>query len=111
MTIVSDDTVSKALSYLADDPHPFALAKKDALDAETNAKTIFARLMLASTQTSVATKEADATQDPDYLEAKANESAAIFELERHRRRTAAAETLISVWQSEGKIIRTAEKVR
>jgi hypothetical protein len=109
--IVTDDNVHEALKYLALDPHPIALARKDVTDAETNAKTIFARLLLASKQTSVATKEADATQDPDYLEAKANENTAIFDLERHKRRTAAAEMLIEVWRSENANVRAAERVR
>lgn len=109
--IVSEKNVSEALIYLAQDPHPLALARKDVTDAETNTKTVYARLLITSKQTSVATKEAEALQDPCYLEAKANESTAILDFERHRARMKAAEMLISVWQSEGANARAAEKVR
>ncbi len=109
--IVTDDNVHEALKYLALDPHPIALARKDVTDAETNTKTVYSRLFLASQEGSDKRREADALQNPDYLAAKANENAAIFDLERHRSRKNAGEMLISVWQSEGANARAAEKVR
>lgn len=109
--IVNDDTVSKALQYLAEDPHPIALARKDLTDAETNTKTVYSRLLLVSKQNSVAAKEADALQDPDYLQAKDAENGALLELERHKARTKAAEMICEIWRSEQANVRAAERVR
>lgn len=108
--IVSDDTVSKALAYLAEDPHPLALARKDVTDAENKAKEIFAGAFLEA-DGSVAAKEAAATCEPLFVSAKAEESQAILELERHKARTRAAEMLIEVWRSENANARAAERVR
>lgn len=109
--IVTDHNVEEALRYLAIDPHPIALARKDVEDAEANTKTVYSRLVLASSEGSDKRREADALQNPDYLQAKENETSAIFDFERHKQRKNAAEMLISVWQSEGANARAAEKVR
>lgn len=108
--IVSEKNVSDALAYLALDPHPVALARKDTTDAENKCKEIFARAFMAS-DGSVAAKEAAATCNPNYVAAKAIEAEDILELERHKARTRAAEMLIEVWRSENANIRAAERVR
>jgi hypothetical protein len=108
--IVSDKNVSTALEYLAIDPHPVALARKEMTDAENKCKEIFARALIAA-DGSVAAKEAAATCSPDYVIAKAEESQAILELERHKARSRAAEMLIEVWRSENANARAAERVR
>lgn len=108
--IVADDTVSKALAYLADDPHPLALARKDVVDAENEAKRVFAKAFMAA-DGSVASREATATASEVYVDAKATESDAILELERHKARVKAAEMIIEVWRSENANARAAEKVR
>lgn len=108
--IVNDDLVSKALAYLAEDPHPLALARKDLTDAENDAKEIFATALLAAGG-SVAVKEATATIDPQYVIAKDEEAEALKEFERHRARVRAAEMLIEVWRSENANARAAERVR
>lgn len=109
--IVADDTVSKALAYLSDDPHPLALARKDVADAENKCKATFARLFLSSSGSSVAAKEAEATCHPEYVGAKAQEAEAIMEQERHRARARAAEMIVEVWRSENANARAAEKMR
>ena len=108
--IVSEKNVGDALTYLAIDPHPVALARKDVTDAENKCKEIFARLFLAA-DGSVAAKEAEATCAFDYVAAKASEAADILELERHKARVRAAEMLIDVWRTENANIRAAERVR
>lgn len=108
--IVSDDTVSKALAYLAEDPHPVALARKDVTDAENKCRELFARAFVNS-QGGAEARKAAAELDTKYRGAKAEEAEALFDLERHRTRTKAAEMLISVWQSEGANARAAERVR
>lgn len=109
--IVTDKNVSDALAYLADDPHPIALARKDLTDAENASKKIFAEMFRASSGSSVGAREAEAVVQPEYTAAKKTESEAFFEFERHRARTRAAEMLIEVWRSENANVRAAERVR
>jgi hypothetical protein len=108
--IVSDNHVQIALEYLAIDPHPIALARKDTVDAENKSKAVFARLYLAA-DGSVATREAIATASPEYESAKAAEAEAILELECQRAKSRSAEMLIECWRSESANIRAAEKMR
>jgi len=110
MSIVSEKNVSDALAYLAIDPHPIALAKKDVTDAENEAKELYAQAFLDATG-SVAAKEAAATVEPCVIAAKDGEAAAIMALERHKARVKAAEMLIEVWRSENANVRAAERVR
>lgn len=108
--IASDDVVSKALAYLAIDPHPLALARKDLTDAEQDSKEEFARALLVA-EGSVAVKEARATIAIHYMKAKEMESEALMEYERHRSRVKAAEMIIEIWRSENANARAAERVR
>jgi hypothetical protein len=110
MTIVSETNVHDALAYLAIDPHPLALARKDVTDAENLAKECFA-FALIDAEGSVAVREATATTDRAVMSAKARESEAILDLERHKARVKAAEMLIEVWRTENANIRAAERVR
>jgi hypothetical protein len=108
--IVSEKNVSDALAYLAQDPHPIALARKDVTDAENASKETFAQAFL-SAGGSVAAKESAATIDPCVIAAKDEEAEAILQLERHKARVKAAEMLIEVWRSENANVRAAERVR
>lgn len=108
--IASDDVVSKALAYLAIDPHPLALARKDLTDAEQDSKEAFASAVLEA-EGSVAVKEATATINGNYHLSKLAESEALFEYERHRSRVKAAEMIIEIWRSENANARAAERVR
>ena len=108
--IVTDANIHDALAYLAIDPHPLALARKDVVDAENKAKQIYCRAFL-SADGSVAAKEAAAIVSAEYVTAKTEEAEAIKELERHKARARAAEMLIEVWRSENANARAAEKVR
>lgn len=108
--IVSENNITDALAYLAIDPHPLALARKDVVDAENIAKEIFASQFLKA-QGTVKERESEAECSTLYITAKADESGAILELERHRARSRAAEMLIEVWRSENANARAAERVR
>lgn len=108
--IVTEQNVSDALAYLADDPHPVAHARKLVTDSENKSKAIFARVFMSGVGP-VANREAQAEGDPDYISAKAEEADAVFELERHRARVRAAEMLIEVWRSENANARAAERIR
>lgn len=108
--IVSDDNISTALKYLAQDPHPVALARKDVTDCENACKAMFAKLFLEA-EGSIEVRKAYAEDSKSYQQLKAEEAEAIFELERHKARTRAADMLIETWRSEQANARIAEKVR
>ena len=108
--IVSDKNIQTALEYLAIDPHPVALARKETVDAENKCKELFARAYLAG-DGSIDARKAMAEIDDQYVRAKETESQAILNLERARARSRAAEMLIEVWRSENANARAAEKIR
>lgn len=109
--IVSEDDVSSALSYLAEDPHPIALARKDLTDAINRREATYAELFGLMKHGTIKEKECAVERDSGYLGALKEESTAIMELERHKARVRAAEMLIEVWRSEQANTRTAERIR
>ncbi len=108
--IVADETVSKALHYLSEDPHPVANAQKAVLFAEKAREETFAKIYL-TTEGTVKERECTVQLDPVYQAARVTEIDAEVELLRHKTRSNAADRLISVWQSENKNIRAAEGIR
>ena len=108
--IVTDKNISTALEYLAIDPHPVALARKETVDAENRCKELFARAYLGG-DGSIDARKATAEIDGEYVKAKEVEAQAILNLERARARSRAAEMLIEVWRSENANARAAERVR
>lgn len=108
--IVKDKLVSDALAYLAQDPHPIAVARKDVVDAENAKKAAFARMFVDCTG-SVKERESYAEISLAHLEARDKEATAILDLERHRARVRAAEMIIEVWRSENANARAAERIR
>jgi hypothetical protein len=108
--IVSDKNVTDALAYLADDPHPLALARKDLTDCENQSKQIYAEAFL-KTEGTEKERECATEINPAYKAAKKVEGMAILELERHKSRSRAAEMLIEMWRSEQANVRAAERIR
>lgn len=107
--IVSENNISTALEYLAIDPHPFALARKDVTDAESKCKELFARAFLAGSG-GAESRKAQAETDGAYRAARSEEAQALLNLERSRSRTKAAEMLIEVWRTEQSNARVAGRV-
>lgn len=108
--IVNDDTVSKALQYLAVDPHPIALARKDVTDAENALEGLEAKLFMQFEGT-LKERESLLRTDERYVALQYSHTEATFELERHKARVRAAEMIIEVWRSEQANVRAAERVR
>jgi hypothetical protein len=108
--IVSDDTVSKALAYLAEDPHPLANAEKAVMFAEMETNEVFANLYLV-TEGTAKERESRVLLDPAYKAARRTEIEAEFEKSRHKRRTDAADRIIAAWQTQNANIRAAERLR
>jgi septin family protein len=107
---VSEKNVSDALTYLADDPHPVAVARYKLTMAENDARLQFAVAMLDA-EGSVAVKEATATCAEAVIAARQAEADAVLEYERHRSRVKAADMLLEVWRTENANARAAERVR
>ena len=108
---VSEKNVSDALSYLAADPHPLAVARYNVTVAENKARETYARLFLGSNSGTNDAKRASAESSSEYAEAKQVEAEAILEMERHKSRTKAADAIIEVWRTENANARAAERVR
>lgn len=108
--IVSDDTVSKALAYLAEDPHPLANAEKAVMFAEMEKDEVFANLYLA-TEGTAKERESLVLIDNEYKSARRAEIEAEFEKARHKRRTDAADRIIAAWQTQNANARAAERIR
>ena len=108
--IVNQERVELALDYLNLDPHPLALARKDVTDAENRARQSFARAFL-SAEGSVESRKATAELSSEYRQAKAEESDAMLDLEKHRARIKGAEMLLEVWRTENANARAAERIR
>lgn len=108
--IVSENNVTDALHYLAIDPHPVALARKDVTDAENRCKQAFAKAFLAA-EGSVEARKAIAEISEEHTSAKDEEASAILEFERHKARTKAADMLLEIWRSEQANVRAAERIR
>lgn len=108
--IVSERNVSDALAYLADSPHPIAVAQKRKADAENASKRAYAKAFLAA-DGSVDTRKQKAELDETTVAAKDNEAEAILELETHRSRIRAAEMLLEIWRTENANARAAERIR
>jgi hypothetical protein len=110
MAIVSEGNVSAALRYLADDPHPIALARKDLTDAENDYERLRAAVYLKQTGT-VGDREAATLLDKGVLMAKDAIAEAAFNVDRHKQRLKAAEMLIEIFRTENANARAAERVR
>jgi hypothetical protein len=108
--IVSDDTVSKALQYLSEDPHPLANAEKAVLFAEKDKNETFAELYL-ETKGTVKERESQVIIEPAFQAALTTEIEAQAERKRHKQRSEAAEKIIDIWRTQNANVRAAERLR
>lgn len=108
--IVSDDNVTAALAYLGDDEMA-ARAQFNATTRENAAKATFARLFLSYNAGPVAEREARATCNPEYMEAKSLEAEALKELARHKAKAKSCDMIVEIWRTENANARAAERIR
>jgi hypothetical protein len=111
VSLVTDDMVSAALTYLSTSTVDSAKAKADRVMAEHNRKRVRAQLILDSDQTTAALREADAEASQWYLEACLKERDVVEKDEYHRAARIKADAIIEAWRTENANIRAAEKVR
>jgi hypothetical protein len=108
--IVSDDTVSKALAYLADDPHPLAVAKFNLTTAENRTRETYARLFLEAAGT-IKERESQVETHPEIIKCREVEAECTFEHERHKSRQKAADNICDIWRTDNANARAAERIR
>lgn len=111
MSLVTDDMVSAALTYLSTSTMDSAKAKADRVMAEHRRKRVRAQLILDSDQTTAAMREADAEASDAYGIACMAERDAVERDEYHRAARIKADAIIEAWRTENANIRAAEKVR
>lgn len=109
--IVTEDNITKALQYLAHDPHPLAEAKFRLTQAENKTRETYSELFLGSNQTTVDAKKASVEVHADYQRALSAEAECSFDVERHKSRSNAAAMLVEVWRTENANARAAERIR
>lgn len=107
---VTDRNVSDALHYLAEDPHPLAVARFNLTKAENKTRETYAALYL-TTQGTVKERESLTESDPAFKATREAEADCVLAFERHRSRVKAAEMLLEVWRTENANARAAERVR
>lgn len=107
---ISDDMVSAALDFLAQDPHPIATARGDVTRAETKVKEVRARIFL-SAEGPVEGRKAMAECNDSYLEACERLAQANEDLEAARSKVNWAATAIEVWRTANANARAAERIR
>ena len=110
MGVVTESNVQAALTYLADDPHPVAVAVKLVSDAENECDATFARVYLAASGGAEIRKQI-AADHPDVKAAKTALAVAKHELQRHRSRVHAADSLLEIFRTENANARAAERIR
>lgn len=109
--IVKDDMVSAALNYLAQEPHPVAVARKLLTDAENRRKRLFAELYREQNGGTVRDREVAVEVNEDYQVALMEESEASQEYEAARAKIRSSEMICDIWRSENANARAAERVR
>lgn len=109
--IVTDDDVTTALFYLAQEPHPLARAEYDLADAKNKREELFAELFGLAEGKSVRDRECWVETNQEYVAARRQEAVALRELTRHKARTRWADTITKLWQTVNANARAAERVR
>ena len=109
--LIPDSAVDAALHYLAQDPHPVAVAKADVTRAENIRKSAHARAFLTASGKTIEEKKALAELDPQVEAAKKHEGDAIEKFEGERARVTWATTITELWRSVQANVRAAERVR
>lgn len=103
--MIDEATVEKAVNWLAESAMQAAQARanREYMDAYT--KTLRATIMAESADKPIAAQERDAMSDPRYLAHLEAFREAVQQDERMRWLRVAAETKISVWQSQQRAAR------
>lgn len=101
-----------ALAYLAQDPHPVALAQGRLVLARGDRERIRSKLMLKGGDSAMLSNSAEAfaKSHQTYRDAYAAEATWAQEYERHRARTIWARAIVEIWRTHNANIRKADSV-
>ena len=97
--MIDEQTVESALDFLRDNAEKIAKARAERIYLDQFRKSKKAILFTQASEDTVAAKEQWALQHPDYLKLLDALSTAVYEDERLRFLTAAAEAKIEVWRT------------
>lgn len=101
MGVVSRDNLKTALIYLSETPHPVAVHRKKVMDAEHAMEALEAKLFLEKIGT-IKEREMWVEMSQEYQAAKKAVSDATMKYLEQVHRRDAANTLISIYQTESK---------
>lgn len=97
--MISDTEIERAVDWLRDNAEPAAKARAERLYLEQWVKTVKAQEMAKVTDKSNAAAETIALTSKPYIDALIGYKAAIYEDERIRFLTSAAEAKIEAWRT------------
>lgn len=108
--IVTENNVHSALEYLAQHPHPWALARYEHTKAENEYERIWAAVY-GEQEGSIKDKESGTDRDPRVCAARECVAKAQLDMDTHRQRIDAARSLLDIFQTESANTRSCEKIR
>lgn len=108
---ITEAMVSDALNYLAQEPHPIAVARGDLTRAENERKAVRSRVFLMANGKTIAEREATAEASDEYARAIEREARAAEAYEGARAKISWANAAIEVWRTANANARAAERVR
>jgi hypothetical protein len=108
--IVSEDKVHKAVAYLSEHPHPYALARYEELKAENSFEETWATVY-GEQEGSIENRKAATNRNQRVVAARQCIAEAKREVESHRQRINAANSLISIFQTESANTRNVGNLR
>lgn len=110
-SFITEAMVETALNYLAQEPHPIAVAKGELTRAENLRKVVRARVFMMANGKTIAEREATAEASDEYQKAIEREAKASETYESARAKIAWATTAIECWRTANANARAAERVR
>lgn len=104
--MIDEATVESAVDWIRDTANEAAQARADREYMDEYRKSLRAQIMAEHSELPLAAQEREANSDPRYIEHLAAFREAVYRDERMRWLRVAAETKISVWQSQQRSMRT-----
>lgn len=107
---ITDDMVTAAVEYLAQDPHPIAVAKANVTRKENARKKEYCRIFLMVEGKTNPEKDARVLLSQEYQQAQDKEADAIQKYEEERARQNNADMITELWRSVQANRRASERV-
>lgn len=108
--MITDDQVETALSYLAEDPHPLAVAEWELAKAKIAREQRWAELYL-NLKGTVAERDARIETDNEYGDLRFVEGEALFRVAAEKARVKSCDAVIEMWRTLQANARRSERIR